>query len=116
MSDKELSDEEARAELLRAFTEALKGPMAAWELEFGVPSVHATPGAVLRVPDAVLRQYGVPSPASVCVLRIDDGGALNCAKSAKNTKSAKQPPPTLRPFHAFSMILGSQRIPIKKLI
>lgn len=92
---------EEREALLAAFTEVLEGPpVAEWRKKFACPENHATVGAVLRPADALLKAHGVPSPASICVLRIDGSEAIVVPFRIEGRVGAGEVliPPDLSPF------------------
>jgi hypothetical protein len=72
-----MTDDETKAIVGGILTEALKKSVEKRAERFGPPDTPATPGAVLRVPDSLLKGHGVPYPASICVLRIDGGDAVS---------------------------------------
>lgn len=97
MSDPDTREREA---IVRAFTELLREPLAAWQRDFGPPEDHATPGALLRVPSRLLRAHGVPAPCSVCVLRLDGDEALVVPLRVEERAAVGEVliPPRLSPF------------------
>ena len=113
-----------RTALLNAFRRKLQRPIATWQRDFGPPDDPATIGAILRPADALLQEHGVPTPASICIVRLEGSEALAVPVRLDETAVAGEIliPPAASPFGARltgAMVLemwSPLRFPLEALV